>query len=105
MRVLFFICAALLLAACSHGPGGEGYPRLSEVPPRPDATLTPDRTEELTEELRAARDAVVAHAAEGRRTDRGPAIPEEAFATEELVSEEDAPATGAEEGESEGEAE
>jgi len=114
LRVLFLIFAALLLAACSHGPGEEGYPRLSDVPPRPDATLTPDRTDELTEELRAAGDDAVAHAQQGRRTDAGPAIPEGAFAPDPSAAQEDAPATEAEddapateaeEGDSEGEAE
>ena len=52
-----------LLAGCG---GNEGYPRLSDVPERPDPTLTPERSEEVTQELEAARDEAVSHATEGR---------------------------------------
>ncbi len=68
MRVIICLCATLLIAACSLG-GGEGvrgYPRLSEVPERPEPVLTPERSDELIEELREAGDEADAHAAEGR---------------------------------------
>ncbi len=67
--VVAVVLAAFALAGCSHAPDltGAGYPRLSEVPDRPLMRLTPERTEVVTNELIASREAAQAFAALGFR--------------------------------------
>ena len=68
MRLLFVILLGFSLNACMGILGGDrsGFPDLFDVPDRRETTLTPERREEVTEELNEARDEAVAHAAEGR---------------------------------------
>ena len=62
MRALTVIVLAGFLAACG---GREGYPDLGATPERPEPTLTPERSEELTEELTGAGEEAISHSREG----------------------------------------
>ncbi len=70
MRKLLVMGIAMLLGSCAQGQSD--YPHLSDVPSRPDTTLTPDRSEALAGELREAGDEAVARASEGRPEGEAP---------------------------------
>lgn len=55
--------AIFALAACGSP---EGYPDMGEVPEVPEPSLTPERSQEVTEEIQAARDEAVRVSSEGR---------------------------------------
>ena len=59
MRILIIIGMGMMLGACAQLYGGDRdtFPSLSDMPEPPEATLTPERREALTEELEDARDA------------------------------------------------
>jgi len=61
---LLVLLAFVLPAACSRG--NDDYPDLGEVPDRPEPTLTPERSEEVSDELRSAREEAVRTSSEGR---------------------------------------
>ena len=56
----------VLLAACGGQAADEIYPDVSTRPERPEATLSAERREELTRELREAQDEAIRDATEGR---------------------------------------
>ncbi len=62
MRILVVVMMAFLLGACG---AREGYPDLGDTPDRPEPTLTPERSEQLSRELEEAREETVSHAREG----------------------------------------
>lgn len=94
MRSILILALALSLSACGGSVAQrEGYPRLSEVPDRPQTTLTPERTAEINHELQEARDEAVEHAQEGRRSDHVSAAQDDVTPEpEDTTQEEETPA-------------
>jgi hypothetical protein len=76
----------LLCAACG---GRESYPDLSEVPARPQPTLTPEYSEEMVEEMRATREEAERYATEGRPAREGEAGDDVAGEDDEQSEEDD----------------
>jgi len=62
-NVLFVVVALPLCASCG---GKDNYPDLSEVPDRPEASLSAERSDAVAEELRSASDEAIRYATEGR---------------------------------------
>jgi len=62
-NVLFVVVALPLCASCGSK---DNYPDLSEVPDRPEASLSAERSETVAEELRSASDEAIRYATEGR---------------------------------------
>lgn len=85
LRTSAALIAFLSLTACGT-PDGGSYPDLSDAPPAPETTLTPERTAQITQELEEARNEATSYAAQGRR--EGNAVPtQEPEPTEETSDE------------------
>jgi len=56
----------VVLPLCASCGGKDNYPDITEVPDRPEASLSPERSETMAEELRSASDEAIRYATEGR---------------------------------------